>query len=97
MGLCRILHQLAHMYIQTYSRQQNSCITTCVLRVIPVVNKPKQVNPDAAMTFTAVYCPSIVARMYRGLPMRDSVAVVKLTTCRGTAHTTTVVTHGTCL
>lgn len=58
------------------------------MRCVPVVNKPKQVNPDAAITFTAVYCPSIVAMMYSGLPMRDSVAVVKLTTCKATTHVT---------
>jgi hypothetical protein len=43
------------------------------------VNNPKQVKPEAAITFTAVYCPSIVAMMYKGPPMRERVAVDKLT------------------
>jgi hypothetical protein len=46
---------------------------------MPVVKRPKHVNPDAAITLTAVYCPSIVAMMYSGLPTSESTAVDKLT------------------
>lgn len=34
------------------------------------------------MTLTAVYCPSIVAMIYKGLPIRDSAAVPMLTIFR---------------
>ena len=47
-----------------------------------MVKRPKQVKPEAAMTLTAVYWPSMVAIIYSGLPTRDRVAVPMLTSLR---------------